>query len=124
MIHFIPGTEDSYLDEHGECICEISDNMLDSTDDASTRSLARSERKRQRAFLKKHTTITRDSHKKRRKRKHRKRQLNYVTDSPLELNAHLISEIISNRRLKRDTTNDRNNLTHVEGNIKVPNNTF
>ena len=98
--------------------------MLHSSDDASTRSLARSERKRQRAFLKKHTAITRDSHKKRRKRKHRKRQLNYVTDSPLELNSHLISEIISNRRLKRDTTNDRNNLTHVEGNIKVPINTF
>ena len=107
-------TNDSYLDEYGECICDTDENMLESTNSVSTRSLARTERKRQRAFLKRHTTLGIDSHTKRRKRKHRKRQLNFATDAPQKLTSRLISEIKSNRRIKRNTPSIQSNLTNIE----------
>ena len=111
----------SYLDDNGECICDTHEITLELVDSPSTRSLARSERKRQRAFLKKHTTIAIDSNKKRRKRKHRKRQLNYATDSLQQLNTRLRSEISSNRRIKREILHEHSNLTNIDVNFKVIN---
>ena len=55
-VYLFVETNDSYLDEYGICICDKDENMLESVNSASTRSLARTERKRQRAFLKRHTT--------------------------------------------------------------------
>ena len=107
------------MDDNGECICDTHEITIESVESPSTRSLARSERKRQRAFLKKHTTITIDSNKKRRKRKHRKRQLSYAADSLQKLNARLRTEISSNRRIKREVLHDHNNLTNIDVNFKV-----
>lgn len=102
-------------------MCGNDGNMLESVDGSSTRSLARTERKRQRDFLKKHTTIGMDSNKKRRKRKHRKRKLNYAADSLQKFNTRLRSELGSNRRIKRETLQTYNNLTNIDPNYKVVN---
>ena len=109
------------MDDNGECICDTHEITIESVESPSTRSLARSERKRQRAFLKKHTTIAIDSNKKRRKRKHRKRQLNFAADSLKKLNTRLRSEISSNRRIKREILHEHSNLTNIDGNFKVIN---
>ena len=109
------------MDDNGECICDTDEITIESVASPSTRSLARSERKRQRAFLKKHTTIAIDSNKKRRKRKHRKRQLNFAADSLKKLNTRLRSEISSNRRIKREIAHEHINLTNVDVNFKVIN---
>ena len=119
LVYLFVETNDSYLDEYGVCICDKDENMLGSANSVSTRSLARTERKRQRAFLKRHTTLGIDSNMKRRKRKHRKRQLNFATDEPQKLTSRLISEINSNRRIKRNIPSVSSNLTNIDENFKV-----
>ena len=70
----------SHGDKSGNCVCDENQNLLEAEDIEVELNSIRSERQRQRAFLKKHTAIGIEIKGNYRKRKHNK-QLNNMNDS-------------------------------------------
>ena len=107
-------------------MCDINGNLIESQDTESSKNLARSERQRQRAFLKKHTSIGIDDNKSYRKRKHRKRLLNFVNQPQTDLDFQQRIHTRSITRIKRHSKADiKHNGTIIEDELnphKVRNN--
>jgi hypothetical protein len=100
-------------------MCDVNGDLIKSQDTEASLTLARSERKRQRAFLKKHISIGIDANKNYRKRKHRKRLLNYVNQPQTDLDLQQRIHSRSIKRIKRHSITDiKHNGTVIEDDSK------
>ena len=102
--------QNSNIDENGNCICDINGNFIKLKSMESDRS----ERQRQRAFLKKHTTIGINANTNYRKRKYRRRLLNYVNQPNKDLD---VQQSIQSRSIRRNKRHSKLDTNHNDTNI-------
>ena len=110
---FFEGPIVSYGDENGNCKCPDGHNILELEDIELELTSARSERRRQRAFLKKHTTMGIDTFENDKTRTYHDQHMDYMNDS--RSNFHGTAHTDRAARIKRQSEPSPKNVEAISG---------
>ena len=110
---FFEGPIVSYGDENGNCKCPDGHNILELEDIEYELTSARSERRRQRAFLKKHTTMGIDTFENDKTRTYHNQHVDYLNDSRSNLHGTAHTDRVA--RIKRQSELSSKNVEAISG---------